>query len=251
MIKKLFSVLFALVLWVSLTVCVSAASQAPFLVDDADLLTDSEETVLRLKLEDLSHKYGAQIAVVTTVYVDNDDIGSYIKTVYDGQGYGYGSDHAGVLLLISMDLREFRILRNGFAGDAITLGDIDTITELITPDLADGEYADALDAFADECAYYIDGYLNGFPFNFGANLLISLGIGLVVALIVTGSMKGELKSVRKQDHAGAYVKAGSLQLTQANDFFLYRRVTKTAKPKNQTSSSSRSGSSRNVGGGRF
>lgn len=251
MMKKLFSALFALVLCVSLTVCASAAYQAPFLVDEADLLSADQETALRLKLEEISQKHGAQIAVVTTVYVDNDDIGAYIKAVYDERGYGYGSDHAGVLMLISMDLREFRILSNGFAAEAVTLDDIDTITELITSDLSDAAYADAFDTFAEECAYYINGYLNGFPFNFGANLLISLGIGLVVALIVTGCMKGELKSVRKQNHATAYVKAGSMQITQANDFFLYRTVTKTAKPKNQTSSSSRSGSSRNVGGGRF
>lgn len=217
--------------------------------DEAELLNETEVAQLNSKLESISEKYKAEIRVVTLSSMDGGDIDEFLESLYDEAGFGYGENHDGVLLVVCMDPREYRILSNGFAGKAITSGDIDAIGEAFESDLSDGNYADAFDTFADKCEYYLDGHINGFPFNTGKNLLICLGIGLVVALIVTGIWKGQLKSVRKQSAANAYVKAGTMQITQSGDFFMYRNVTKTQK---QSSSSSGSrGSSRSTGGGSF
>ena len=254
MMKKILSLLTALLLLASLAVGVSAATYEGndelLLLDDAQLLTEAEADALYTKLETLSQKYGAQICIATMDTLEIGDIDEFIEFLYDYGGYGYGENKDGVLLLICMDIREFRILSNGFAADAITLDNIETITDDITQDLSNGDYADAFDTFVDKCAYYLDGHINGFPFNAGKNLLIALGVGLVVALIVTGIFKGQLKSVRKQDRASVYVRPGSLNITNSGDFYMYRTVTRTAKPKSNSSSSS-GGSSRNVGGGSF
>ena len=217
--------------------------------DEAELLNETEVAQLNSKLESISKKYKAEIRVVTLSSVDGGDIDEFLEYLYDESGFGYGENHDGVLLVVCMDPREYRILSNGFAGEAITSGDIDAIGEAFKSDLSDGNYADAFDTFADKCEYYLDGHINGFPFNTGKNLLICLGIGLVVALIVTGIWKGQLKSVRKQSAANAYVKAGTMQITQSGDFFMYRNVTKTQKQ--SSSSSGSSGSSRSTGGGSF
>ena len=217
--------------------------------DEAELLNETEVAQLNSKLESISKKYKAEIRVVTLSSMDGGDIDEFLEYLYDESGFGYGENHDGVLLVVCMDPREYRILSNGFAGEAITSGDIDAIGEAFKSDLSDGKYADAFDTFADKCEYYLDGHINGFPFNTGKNLLICLGIGLVVALIVTGIWKGQLKSVRKQSAANAYVKAGTMQITQSGDFFMYRNVTKTQKQ--SSSSSGSSGSSRSTGGGSF
>ena len=217
--------------------------------DEAELLNETEVTQLNSKLESISKKYKAEIRVVTLSSMDGGDIDEFLEFLYDESGFGYGENHDGVLLVVCMDPREYRILSNGFAGEAITSGDIDAIGEAFKSDLSDGNYADAFDTFADKCEYYLDGHINGFPFNTGKNLLICLGIGLVVALIVTGIWKNQLKSVRKQSEANAYVKAGTMQITQSGDFFMYRNVTKTQKQ--SSSSSGSSGSSRSTGGGSF
>lgn len=217
--------------------------------DKAELLNETEVAQLNSKLESISKKYKAEIRVVTLSSMDGGDIDEFLEYLYDESGFGYGENHDGVLLVVCMDPREYRILSNGFAGEAITSGDIDAIGEAFKSDLSDGNYADAFDTFADKCEYYLDGHINGFPFNTGKNLLICLGIGLVVALIVTGIWKGQLKSVRKQSAANAYVKAGTMQITQSGDFFMYRNVTKTQKQ--SSSSSGSSGSSRSTGGGSF
>ena len=217
--------------------------------DEAELLNETEVAQLNSKLESISKKCKAEIRVVTLSSMDGGDIDEFLEYLYDESGFGYGENHDGVLLVVCMDPREYRILSNGFAGEAITSGDIDAIGEAFKSDLSDGNYADAFDTFADKCEYYLDGHINGFPFNTGKNLLICLGIGLVVALIVTGIWKGQLKSVRKQSAANAYVKAGTMQITQSGDFFMYRNVTKTQKQ--SSSSSGSSGSSRSTGGGSF
>lgn len=217
--------------------------------DEAELLNETEVAQLNSKLNSISKKYKAEIRVVTLSSMDGGDIDEFLEYLYDESGFGYGENHDGVLLLVCMDPREYRILSNGFAGEAITSDDIDAIGKAFKSDLSGGDYADAFDTFADKCEYYLDGHINGFPFNTGKNLLICLGIGLVVALIVTGIWKGQLKSVRKQSAANAYVKAGTMQITQSGDFFMYRNVTKTQRQ--SSSSSGSSGSSRSTGGGSF
>ncbi|MBP3372641.1 MAG: hypothetical protein J6L88_08970, partial [Clostridia bacterium] len=58
---------------------------------------------------------------------------------------------------------------------------------------------------------------------------IALGLGLLVSLITTGIMKGNLKSVHSKHEANDYVKAGSLQITFANDTFTHSHLDKTEK----------------------
>ena len=161
---------------------------------------------------------------------------------------GYGERRDGVLLLVCMDDREYRILSNGYAGEAIGLSQIDAIGEAIVSDLSEAEYAEAFITFADRCGYYLNGYLNGFPFQWGKNLIIALVVGIAAGVITALVLRRQLKTVRQQKQANVYIKPGSMQITQSRDQFLYRELQRTAK---QSSNSSGSGSSRNVGGGSF
>ena len=249
MMKKLASLLLLLSLLLSVCLCASAAEMLVF--DNADLLSQGEEQYLQSRLEQISSQYGAQVLVATVPEVDYGDVDSYINQFYDSMNLGYGQNRDGVLLLVCMNPRQYRILSNGFAADAITMGDIDAIGDAIVSDLSDGYYADAFDGFAAQCAYYLDGHINGFPFDFGKHLLIALVVGLVIGLIVVLILKGQLKSVHRQNQADVYMKPGSMQLTIRRDLFLYRHVTRRKKPSSGSSGSRSGGGSRNVGGGSF
>ena len=250
MTRKITTLILALLLCVSLAVSVSAAGETAVLYDEANLLSAAEEAQLNAKLLEVSQTYNAHIIVATIPSMGGGDIDQYVEHVYDSMNFGYGQNHDGVFLLVCMDPREYRILSNGFAADAISMGAIDGIGDAIVSDLSYGYYADAFHIFADECAYYLDGYINGFPFNTGKNLVIALIIGILAGLIVAYVLKGQLKSVFKQDRAANYVKENSLVITTQRDLFLYRDVSKSRKESSKSSSSS-GGSSRNVGGGSF
>ncbi len=228
----------------------SVMANKELLIDTADILTASEEDTLREKLTEISGKFSVDIAVVTVNGTDGKSATSYINSYFDNSDLGYGSSRDAVLFLIDMDAREFRILSNGDIGAAaVSESDIDSITDMVTSDLSNGNYFSAFNSFADECEYQINGQINGFPFQTGRNLIICVVIGLVAAFIVTGNMKGKLKTVKKKDEAASYLKQGSLSVTESKDVFLYSRVTQTRREKEESSSSS--GSSRNVGGGSF
>ena len=247
--KKLFSLLLVLVLVLSMAVSVSAATDA-FVYDDAGLLTEGERADLANRLARLSDTYNAQIVVVTIPSAEGNDPDAIVEYFYDNMGIGYGENLDGVLLLVCMDPREYRILSNGYCAAAIDPADINAIGSVIVNDLSEGDYADAFDIFAEKCEYYLDGHLNGFSFNFGMNLMIALMVGLVAGLITAKSLKGQLKTVHKKNEAKSYIKAGSMNLQTQNDVFLYRDVRRTPKPKDNNTRSS-GGSSRSVGGGSF
>ena len=220
--------------------------------DEADLLSDSEEAALSDKLLDASHTYNAQIVIVTLASMDGGNIDDFVDYLYDTMGFGYGADHDGVLLLVCMDPREYRILSNGYAGVAIGPDQIDTLCDIVEFYLSDGNYATAFTFFTNECEEFLEYYQAGSPFNAGKSFMISLVIGIIAGVIVAFVLKGQLKSVRKQDSARVYVKKDSMRLTYSRDIFLYRNVERTKKQERVESTSSGSGgSTRRKGGGSF
>lgn len=248
MTRKIICLFLCLLICAAIAVPAFAAENTEFLYDEADLLTPEEEAALLKKLASVSTKYEAQIIVATIASMDGGNIDTYVDYVYDSMGFGYGENHDGVLILVCMDPREYRILSNGFAGVAIDPDNISKISDEIVGNLSDGDYAGAFDEFVDECAYYLDGHINGFPFNAGKSLAISLIVGVVIGLIVAFVLKGQLKSVHSQSRAQEYVKNGSMHVNLSNDMFLYRNVTRTKK---QSSSSGSGGTARSKGGGSF
>lgn len=265
--KHIFSILFALILCVTMVTPAFAASEMPRLVDNAGLLTDTEQSELLATLDEISERQQADIVVVTTNTLNGKTPMNYADDFYDDNGYGYGAEYDGVLLLVSMEDRDWWISTCGYGITAITDDGIDYISEQFLPNLSDGNYAAAFATYAELCDEFFsqaktgqpyDGdHMPKAPFNTVKCLLISMAVGLVIALIVTGSMKGKLKSVRMQAAAGSYVKANSMNITESRDIFLYNTVTRTERPKSSSSSggssthSSSSGRTHGGGGGKF
>ena len=229
-----------------------AKENEEYLYDEADLLTDEQEAELVKKLTEVSHAANAQIVNATMASMDGGDIDSFVDYLYDSMGFGYGENHDGVLLLVCMDPREYRILSNGYAGVAIGPDQIDTLCDFMETYLPNGHYVAAFNSFADQCGEFLEYYQMGSPFKVGKNLVISLIIGIIAGLIVVLVLKSQLKSVRKQDQAHRYVKPGSMTVDMQYDIFLYRTVTRTKKQERVESTSSGSGSTaRSKGGGSF
>ena len=80
-------------------------------------------------------------------------------------------------------------------------------------------------------------------------IFISIGVGVILAFVIVGRMKAQLKTVRFQAAAGNYVKDGSMNITESRDLFLYHTVTKTAKEKSSSGSSTHTSSSGRTHGG--
>lgn len=231
-------------------------------VDQAGLLTEAERTQLTEKLNGISHEHRMDVVLVTA-----DDLGGksprdYADDFYDYNGYGKGPNYDGILLLVSMEDRDYWISTCGAGITAFTDAGIEYLAEQFLEPLSNGDYALAFNRYADTCVELLIKAEQGNPYDvadlpeepfhlFGA-IVISLGIGFLVAFIATAIMKGQLKSVRAQSGAADYVKKDSLKVTKRQDLFLYRQVTRRELPKSNSgggSSVHRSSSGRSHGGG--
>ena len=261
--KKIWKVLCLIFLMLSLSVPVYGWSDTPLLVDGADLLTNSEEKDLLHTLQNISQNQQMDIVVLTVDSLTGMTARNYADDFYDYNGY----EEDGILLLVSMEYRDWYISTTGYGIHAVTDAGIEYMANRFLDDLGDGDYYDAFMTYAELCDAFITQAKNDTPYDvgnmpkgkypFGFSLLISLGIGLVAALIITGVMAAQLKGVSPQHSAKNYVKQGSLNVTRSQDLFINRHVHRQAKPK-QTSSgggssthTSSSGRSHGGGGGKF
>ncbi len=248
--KRIISLLLCLSLLAAFFVVSVNAESKNRLVDDANLLDKQEEKDITERLDEISEKYEIDVIILTVDSTNYKSPMDYADDYFDYNGYGYGNSRDGILLLISIEERDWWISTSGKAIDFFSDSRIDSIGNAMSDDLSHGYYRDAFEIFADECEYYIDGELNGFPFNFAFNIGLSLIVGILVALITTGIMKSKLKTVRAKSAANDYVKKGSMVVTVSRDLFLYRTIHRVARPKNNGSGSShRSSSGRSHGGG--
>ena len=252
--KKCISLLILFLLLLNLGVSASAAG-AGRLVDDAYLLDSGERNALEKTLDAVSDRWGVDVVVLTV-----DSIGMRSATAFADDFYDANYSASGILLLVSMEDRDWAISTSGSCIRAFTDAGLDHIAEQVIPKLSNGEYYEAFSLFAELCDDFLRQASTGSPydngnlpkgsFKFGITLLVCLGIGLVVALVVTGSMRNQLKSVHKKAAAADYILPGSLQVTEARDLFLYRNVTRQMKPQSSSGSSTHGSSSGASHGGR-
>lgn len=240
----------------------SFAEKPPRLVDGAYLLTDAEAERVTALLDRISVDNDFDVVIVTVSDTGFEDIVDFADDYYDYNGYR----EDGVLLLIAMDTRDYWISTSGYGITAFTDAGIDYIEDAFLTDLSEGDYASAFETYAELCDEFIseakngDAYDSGHmpksPFPLGQNLLISVVVGFVIAFIATAIMRSKLKSVRSKAGATDYVRNGSFRVTRSRDFFLYRTVSRRARPKNENSGgssthTSSSGRSHGGGGGKF
>lgn len=232
------------------------------LIDMADLLSDAEEASLLDALDEISLRQKMDVVIVTTETLDGSDVVSFADDLYDYCQFGYGSNRDGLLLLISMEDRDWYISTCGYGITAFTDAGIQYIGKQMTEDLSDGNYEAAFDTFIKLCDEFITQARTVKPYD-RSNLprgqmpalwaLIAIIVGVTIAVITVSQMKASLKTVRHQALAKNYVRDGSLNITQSKDLFLYRTVSRTERERDSGSSThtSSSGSTHGGGGGKF
>lgn len=264
--KKILLIITAVViLCAGMSLSVSADGILPRLVDEADILTDSEEEELTVLLDEISEKRQADIVVYTAASIGDDPAMEYADNVFELYGYGMTADRSCILLLVCPETRDWHITTAGYGITAVTDVGLDHMSEQFVPYLSNGDYYRAFTVYAAVCDDFIGRARAGDPFDsddlpkepFPAvrNFLLCLGIGVAAAWIITGKQKAKLITVRKQDGAKTYTKDDSLRVTESKDFFLYRTVNRTEKSDSSSGGSSThktsSGTTVGGGGGKF
>lgn len=259
------------ILWItvilSLALClsVSAESTAPRLLDDADILTESEESELLSQLDEISERQMTDIVVHTVWSIGDYSAQDVADNIFESYGYGMGEDRNCILLLVSMEYRDWHITTAGYGIKAVTDAGITYMKENMVPYLSAGEYYEAFSTFAEISDTFITMAKNGNPFDaddlpkapFPAlrNLVVCLVIGVIAGWIAVSKMKAKLITVKQRTEASDYTRQGSMNVTQSRDIFLYRTVSRTEKADSNSGKSSThqtsSGTTVGGGGGKF
>ena len=224
----------------------------PRLVDDADLLTDSQEEKLLKKLDEISDKHELDVIIVTKQSIGSKTSTQYADDYYDYNGCGYGPDDDGILFLISMENRDWAISTYGKGIKYFTDAGQEYMKEFFLPKLKSGDYNGAFHEFATKCDEFCVQAETGEPYDVGnlprpAFSLLYLVTAVVVALVIAFCYctyhKKQLLSVAFKKGAADYFRPGSFNLSVKNDIFLYKNVSKVYRPPSSSSGGGRGGSS--------
>lgn len=237
------------------------ASALQRVVDKDNLLTETEETILSQKIQEITQRHGVDVVLLTVYSLDGKTAEAYADDYYDYNGYGLDEDKSGVLMLVSLEYRDWAISTTGSCIAKISDWDIKNLASNFLEPLGDGEYYDAFWQFLED----LDSLLAQ-PDNAGAeewrgdssqelvksnsNIWLWEGIALVVsgavALLIVFAMKRNLNSARRQNTAGAYA-SGGLQLTACQDIYLHSTTTRTRRAEESSNHSGMSGGSFHTG----
>lgn len=274
--KKVLSFILAIALLAVLPVLAFAEDNPPNLVDDAKLLTEAEFASLSVKLESMSEELKFDIVVVTTDSLDGKTPMDYADDYYDYNGYGYGENKDGCLLLISMEDRDWYISTTGYGITAITDYGISYLEEEVVHYLSDAEYYNAFLTFANTVENFLAQSRSGTPYDVNnviegynpdersasekiKSVIICVIVSLVISIVVTSMIRHSYtKAVHFNRDARNYLVPGSLNMTASYDNFLYSNVTKVRIQSESSSGGggssthvSSSGTSHGGGGGKF
>ncbi len=241
--KKLVSTLIVLCLFVILSVTAYAQTGLSYVTDAALLLSDSEKAQLESAAATVSEKYdcGVYIIIVDDYrrYYTANDVFDAAEGIYTYYGLGHGSERNGILLLLSMNERDFALAAYGSkAHTAFTDYGKEIVIDAFLPELGNNDWAGGLNTYIQSCASLLQSWGEGNPVDipkaelglFRA-LLFSFGIGAVAALIVCLIFCAQMKNVKAQSYAGDYIDRNSFELNVRQDMFLHRSVVRQPIPK--------------------
>lgn len=147
----------------------------PRLMDEADLLTDYEESDLLDLLNEISERQQFDVVVLTVSSLDGKTMQDYADDYFDRNGYGMGENRDGALLLYSTEENDCCISTSGYGEIAIAGLGIDyMLDERVIPYLIENDYHYAFETYARICDGYIYEANYGYPVDFIENIYDSV-----------------------------------------------------------------------------
>lgn len=230
-----------------------------YVVDQADLLTDQENTELNDLAQTLSQTYQTEILIAAVDQLNGLSAQEYAVFLNSEQGF-WDTDHA-ILFLLAREEREWYIATFGNAISIFTDYGLDTLGEAAVPYFSEGSYYDGFAVYLTMLPEYFQAWELGEPIDnysyapdslydapvqkktFWSVLPVSLLIGVAAAAVSLLVMRSAMNTKRRQHSAGDYLTAGSYHLRTQQDIFLYSNLSKTRRQENTGASRSGGGSS--------
>lgn len=230
------------------------AEQLGHVTDAAGLLTNEEWETLENRCAGISRQYGCGVYIITVDDFRNYGSGDVFETtygIYHAYELGMGTGRDGLVLLLSMDDRDFALFVYGdqaeYAFDSYGQAQLEA---RFLPPLGENDWYGGFAAYVDTCEEFLAQAAAGAPVRESPAGLIAVfvAISFLISLVVVLILRAGMKNVHTQGQAHSY-RAGGLNLTGRRDQFTHR--TETRRKIESGSSGSRSGGGGSGRSGKF
>mgnify|MGYP004527261475 FL=1 len=255
--KKRFTALLLTLCMMAALSAAALADSAQYVMDDYGLLTDDEWSALEARAAALSEQYECGIYAIIVddySYYGSGSSEQVAERIYKDSGLGHinGDDTDGIVLLLSMDARDWALYAHGVTAEsAFNKTAQSRLSERFLSDFGNDDWAGGVDSYITACGDFLqklaDYEANGGDLSdyedydepgitVGVVIICAL-VSCLVALIVCLIMKGKMRSVRHGVEAGAYV-SGGLNLTDGFDNYTHTTETRRRIERNNDSGGS-------------
>lgn len=214
-----------------------AAGTDQLVYDEAGILSQDEVTELESKAQDILSEYGMATYIVTVPSMNGaTDAYEYAKGIYTQNDFGAGDKKSGMLLMLSMEARDYALIAYGEGNTVLTDYGNERMSEDFLEYFADDDWKGGFDSYLETAdSYCYKYYVEGEAFDaMPTSELIGIvcwGIAIIgapiIGLLSVCVMYAGMDTARKRDDADAYVGVGDkegLNLTKENDDYLYTTV---------------------------
>lgn len=224
-----------------------------YIFDLSDQLSYEEWTELEARAADISQRHGCGVYAAFvddfTEYGGGNDVYKTTYQLYHASELGMGADRDGIIILLSMDDRDYAMFVYGdhaeYAFDRYGQKELE---DAFLGYFGDNDWYGGVSHYLDTCDEYLTRAEEGKPVR--KNTLPMYLIVVVASCAIAGGiclmLKWQMKTVHKKAEANEYVAAGGLNLTKQYD--RYTHTTETRR-KIHDDSDSDSGTSSCSGGG--
>lgn len=239
--RRFLSFITVLLLTLCLTVTAFATeAQLNYVTDEAGLFTDEQRQALEQRAEAISEKYEFGVYIVTLEnykdYTNSASIEKWAVRFYEQYTLGWGSDHAGVMLMLSMAERDYDLNFNSKRANTIfTEAGRDWMENRFLLHFRGDDFYSGFSEYLNTCEEYLEAAENGEPVGQGyassadqqkASPALALIPGAIAALLVGIFTCAPMHSAGIKRDADQYVIQGSLNLRRRSDMFLHRSVSR-------------------------
>lgn len=232
------------------------SNQMEYIIDISDLLTLDEWKELETRAKAISEKHHCAVYFVMVDDFRDYGDGSVYETTYQlyhDYELGMGADRDGVIVLLSMEERDYAMFVYGdYAEYAFnSYGQVE-LEESFMGFLGYDDWYGGISAYLDTCDEFLTRAAEGNPVEESSWPYVAIAIvaSCAIAGIVCLVLKYNMRSVFQSAEANAYITDSGLELTNQYDKYTHTTETRT-KIKDDSSSSSESGGGGSGRSGKF
>lgn len=207
----------------------AAAEDVPFytmVVDVPGILTSEQAEELDTRAWELTHIYSCAVYIVVTDSLEGVEPAEFTQFMHEEYGMGYGSDQSCIILLLSMEEREYNIMAHGYGNTAFTDYGKEKMAERFEEYFGNDDWYGGFSEYLDCCEEYLQMAYEGEPFDTDSDkspvgaILISVAVGALAGFFTCTKFKSEMQTAVKQSTAASYVNPQGLVLTEQLDQFI-------------------------------